>query len=187
MASTGSTLKVFRFLTCPKVTGHVPRPGGSRDGLSVGILQGPGQSSRWVLREAIPDGLFEWLASDNRSNGFGLVYACSSQGKGTGFARPLQFLPHCLTKLPQGLSETKQLAFAEEQTKSNHPWETYVVRPGYVLSKERGNIVTAIFGNGFLLRVDELAAAMVEIALNGSQERTLLHPALVKKGKEVLK
>ena len=62
-----------------------------------------------------------------------------------------------------------------------------MVRPGYVLSKERGGIVTAIFGKGFMLRVDELAAAMVEIALNGNEERKLFHPTLVKKGKEALK
>ena len=37
-----------------------------------------------------------------------------------------------------------------------------------------------------MLRVDELAAAMVDIALNGSEERRLFHTALVKRGKEVL-
>ncbi|KIX04813.1 uncharacterized protein Z518_05684 [Rhinocladiella mackenziei CBS 650.93] len=80
----------------------------------------------------------------------------------------------------KGMAETKILARPEERGGTKRSWETYVVRPGYVLSKERGGMITAIFGNASMLRVDELAAAMIEVALNGHPERRLFHPTLVK-------
>ena len=79
------------------------------------------------------------------------------------------------------------LAFSGKQKKTNPSWKMDAVRPGGVLSKERGGFVTAVLGYLVWLRVDKLAAAMIETALNGTAERRLFNPMLVKKGKEVLK
>ncbi len=60
------------------------------------------------------------------------------------------------------------------------------MRPSGVTGKERGikNFVT-----GFLpmIRVDELAAAMVDTAVNGSKMQTFENGDLVARGTEVLK
>lgn len=81
------------------------------------------------------------------------------------------------------MTETKLFAFAEDRQLNQGPWEAYVVRPAWVNSKP---VFAAIFGNRWMIRVDQLGAAMIDTALNGHAERRLLHPAVVAKGKAAM-
>ena len=86
----------------------------------------------------------------------------------------------------KGLAETKLLEFSEQQKQKQREgakWETYVVKPGGVLSKGSGALVTAIFGSSLAIRIEVLAKAMVEIATNGGTEGRIDHAALVRNGR----
>jgi len=87
----------------------------------------------------------------------------------------------------KGLAETKLFEFADQRKQNQRPWEVYVVRPAYVSPKLRGIVLAALTGNWWMLRIDELGAAMVDTALDGHAERKLLHRALVAKGQSALK
>lgn len=86
----------------------------------------------------------------------------------------------------QGMTETKLFAFAEDRQLNQRPWEAYVVKPAWVNSKQKGAVFASIFGNRWMIRVDQLGAAMIDIALHGHSERRLLHPAVVAKGKAAM-
>lgn len=55
------------------------------------------------------------------------------------------------------------------------------MRPGMVRSKET-NIRSLVLGFGPSVRVDMLAAAMLEIALNGNEDQTLENATINKLG-----
>jgi hypothetical protein len=99
---------------------------------------------------------------------------------------PYWFIYRCSEvsiKSKQGLAETKLLELAE---KSGN-FETVVIKCGYVLKKD--NVVPELFV-GFskqAIRVDELAAAMVELAVMGSGSKTIRNAELRGLGKRLLK
>jgi hypothetical protein len=69
-------------------------------------------------------------------------------------------------------------------------WETLIVKSGFVISKDirsPRDCMGWMMGSKVCLRVDELAAAMIDAALNGWKESTLsdVH-AMGIKGREVL-
>lgn len=71
-------------------------------------------------------------------------------------------------------------------------WETVIVKAGFVVSKEWRSvrdIMRWVLGTAMSsIRVDELAAAMIAVALQGSEEDTLGdNHTLVMRGREVLK
>lgn len=65
------------------------------------------------------------------------------------------------------------------------------MRPGGVLPKEHSigtSILKAILGKKWCIRLNELGAAMVDLAINGREERTIIEsPQLVDVGRELLK
>lgn len=63
--------------------------------------------------------------------------------------------------------------------------DVYVMRPSGVTPKE--GAMAKIAGFLPMIRVDELAAAAVDIAMHGSEMRTLENGDLVKRGREALK
>ncbi|MCJ1242994.1 hypothetical protein MMC30_000190 [Trapelia coarctata] len=69
----------------------------------------------------------------------------------------------------RGQVENDLLAYAQEHQDT---FETCIMRPGMVLSKET-NIRSLIVGLGPSVRMDVLAAAMLDIALNGSEHRIM--------------
>ena len=92
----------------------------------------------------------------------------------------------------QGLLETKALAFADD-----HPtvWQTFIVKPGGIVSKNPMSsgllaIITSmgsVLGEGFSVRIDELAAFMTYLAVDGQGENSITENArLVRRGKELL-
>lgn len=86
----------------------------------------------------------------------------------------------------QGQTETTMLSFpTNEETKGL--WETLIVKPGYVLRAGTSKLlVDWVMGTKYTIRVDELAAVLVDAAMNGRKESTLddTH-AMVMRGREV--
>jgi len=83
----------------------------------------------------------------------------------------------------QGLAETKLLELAEE----NRDFEAVIVKCGFVLKKESAvpEVVVGVSRNA--IRVDELAAAMIESAVMGGGSQTIGNGELREMGKRVLK
>jgi hypothetical protein len=70
--------------------------------------------------------------------------------------------------------------------KEKEGFEVIITRPSGVTPKERGvlkNIAASVVP---MIKVDELAAAMVDIALNGGEKGTWENRDLVERGREVL-
>ncbi len=86
-------------------------------------------------------------------------------------------------KSKQGLAEMRLLELAE---KSGN-FETLVIKCGYVLKKD--NVVPELFVSFSkqAIRVDELAAAMVELTVVGSGSKTIRNAELRSLGKRLLK
>ncbi|MCJ1413786.1 hypothetical protein MMC32_000111 [Xylographa parallela] len=74
----------------------------------------------------------------------------------------------------------------ELQKQHNDSLATYVVRPWGVLSKGK-TVMSAVASVGFSIRVDELAAAVVDIALRGNGSQIADNAVLVRQGKQILK
>ena len=69
----------------------------------------------------------------------------------------------------KGQVENELLAHAKERQDA---FETCIMRPGMVLSKET-NVRSLVFGLGPSVRVDVLAAVMLDVALKGSEQQIL--------------
>jgi hypothetical protein len=69
----------------------------------------------------------------------------------------------------QGLAQTKFLEFG----KQNQNVETYVVKPAAVLARGAMALLGYLLGT-WSVRVDELAIAMVDLAVNGGSEQVVL-------------
>ena len=82
------------------------------------------------------------------------------------------------------------LGFAQDEGNEGL-WETVIVKAGFVVSKEGRSprdIMGWVMGTTKSIRVDELAAAMIDVAINGSMEDTLQDcQAMVIRGREALK
>jgi hypothetical protein len=69
-------------------------------------------------------------------------------------------------------------------------WETLVVKAGFVIQKDiksPRDFMGWMMGNKACIKVDELAATMIDAALNGFKESTLSdNKAMVTRGREVL-
>jgi hypothetical protein len=80
------------------------------------------------------------------------------------------------------------LGFAEaEETKGL--WETLIVKSGFVISDSSSprDMFGWVLGANKSIRVDELAAFMIDAAMNGREESTIQdNEAMVNKGEEVL-
>jgi len=78
------------------------------------------------------------------------------------------------------------IAFAEKAEFHNGLWSTFIVKPSLVLRKQHSLLPWfSCCAMGFV-RVDELAAAMIDIARNGSEERVAQNPEIVMRGRSVL-
>lgn len=69
-------------------------------------------------------------------------------------------------------------------------WTTVIVRAGFVITASGispRDMFGWMLGNKSAIRVNELAAMMVDVALNGSTEETMEdNPAMISRGREVL-
>jgi hypothetical protein len=74
----------------------------------------------------------------------------------------------------KGAAESKMLEFAQEEGNKGL-WETMIVKTGFVVSKEGRSprdIIGWAMGTTKTIRVDERAAAMIDVAINGNKEDT---------------
>jgi hypothetical protein len=88
----------------------------------------------------------------------------------------------------QGKAESDVLAFAQE-LENRERWETCVVKPGAVVAnKGWGSAVLPwVLGSNCGIRVDELAAVMIETAVNGSGDQVVLGNAeMIERGRELV-
>ncbi|KAJ7116072.1 hypothetical protein C8R44DRAFT_628816 [Mycena epipterygia] len=87
----------------------------------------------------------------------------------------------------KGTAETEMMAFAKQKEVHEGRWETYIVKPAMVLHTE-GDVLKRL--GGYLLgtvKVDELAAVMIDIVSNGSNEQILQNADIVARGKLLVK
>ncbi|KAJ7504307.1 hypothetical protein B0H11DRAFT_2349828 [Mycena galericulata] len=99
------------------------------------------------------------------------MFAERDQSKALWFSQELRRI--------KGAAENSIIAFAEEAENQGR-WETYVAKPAMVLRAE-GDILKHI-GSSLLfgtVRVNELAAAMIDVVTNGSKEQTLLNEEII--------
>ncbi|KAI1472389.1 uncharacterized protein F4812DRAFT_408725 [Daldinia caldariorum] len=86
----------------------------------------------------------------------------------------------------KGRLETRSLAFAESHATI---WKTFIVRPGGVATKGLmiPGIIATILGENWSVRVEELAAFMTYLAIDGQGEDSLIENArIVRKGRNLL-
>lgn len=81
------------------------------------------------------------------------------------------------------------LSFAEKE-ETNGLWETVIVKAPFVIKKDitsPRDVFGWVMGSKSSIRVDELAAAMIDVAMNGSKDATLSDvEALVALGRAAL-
>jgi hypothetical protein len=78
------------------------------------------------------------------------------------------------------------MAIANQESHQGN-WETYIVKPAMVLPLTGGDLrwlASPILGS---VRVDELAAAMIDIVYRGSDEQIAHNASVVCRGREALK
>ena len=63
--------------------------------------------------------------------------------------------------------------------------KTYVVRPGGVLARDGNALVRRLLWT-VAVRVDELAAVMVDVAVNGWSEQLVESKVIIARGRELL-
>jgi hypothetical protein len=80
----------------------------------------------------------------------------------------------------------KMMAFPKEAGCENL-WETLIVKPAGVLPKDSNGLLTCVMGSDLSIRVDELAASMIDTVLNGSMEQVQSNREMVTKGRKLLK
>ena len=72
-------------------------------------------------------------------------------------------------------------------------WETFIAKPAAVLKSERSGMMDVVksvsaglMGGDHSIRVDELAAAMIDMVSNGCKEHTVSNRALTRVGRKAL-
>lgn len=86
----------------------------------------------------------------------------------------------------QGLAQAKFLEFGKQKQKQNV--ETYVVKPAVVLAKDASALLGSLFRIFSVpaVRVDQLAAVMVDLAVNGGSEQLVSNRVIIESGRELL-
>lgn len=82
----------------------------------------------------------------------------------------------------QGLAQTNFLEFG----KQNQNAKTYAVRPAAVLAKDGSALLRCLLWMASV-KTDELAAVMVDLAVNGGSEQVVGHKGIVERGRELTK
>ncbi|CRG87013.1 nucleoside-diphosphate-sugar epimerase, putative [Talaromyces islandicus] len=88
----------------------------------------------------------------------------------------------------KGLLETKALAFADSHAKI---WETFILKPGGIMTKKMvssgAGIIGAMMGDSWVVRIEELGAFMVQLAINAEGEESIIDNArIARRGRELL-
>lgn len=87
---------------------------------------------------------------------------------------------------PQGLHEIRAITFADAHAAK---WQLFILRPGGVLARGMvgAGVVSGMLGVNWTIRSEELGAAVVRLAVEGSHLGPIVDNAdLVRLGKEAL-
>ncbi|KAG9233749.1 nucleoside-diphosphate-sugar epimeras-like protein [Amylocarpus encephaloides] len=84
----------------------------------------------------------------------------------------------------RGLGEFKMKKFAKENGCEEY-WETFIMKPGGVLKKDSVAFLNWAIPN-CIIRGDECAASMIDVALNGAEQEIVKMDTMVLKGKSLL-
>jgi hypothetical protein len=97
--------------------------------------------------------------------------------------------PSIILRNLQGQAEENMLAFAKKDELKGL-WKTLIVKAGFVIQKDMKSprdFMGWMMGSKACIKVDELAAIMIDAALNGFKESTLSdNKVMVTMGREVL-
>jgi len=108
----------------------------------------------------------DFTLEDGKSEKFHFVYLSGAAAE-RDQTKPLWFMQDY--RRIRGQVENELLAYAKDH---HDTFETCILRPGMVLSKET-SLKSLILGFGPSVRVDVLAAVMLDVALNGSNHQIL--------------
>lgn len=96
--------------------------------------------------------------------------------------RPLWFYAN--GRRVRGAMEVKVLETADKSAQSN--FTVYLVKPGLVLPNSGTIIQKCIFGDSLSITLNELGAAMIDLALHGNEQRLFSNQELIKHARTVL-
>ncbi|KAJ7446768.1 hypothetical protein FB451DRAFT_1148321 [Mycena latifolia] len=86
----------------------------------------------------------------------------------------------------KGTAENEVLAYAKEKVHEGR-WETYIVKPAMVLHTE-GDVLKRMGGCVLgTVKVNELAAVMIDVVRNGNKEQIIQNAEIVARGKALVK
>ncbi|KAF2468536.1 uncharacterized protein BDR25DRAFT_265268 [Lindgomyces ingoldianus] len=88
----------------------------------------------------------------------------------------------------KGKGEMQMIEVAKDPANSGL-WETLIARPSGVVQGGTilGDVLVAMLGEKWTIRSDELALALVDMVMNGSEEQLVQAVQLLKRGQELMK
>jgi len=86
----------------------------------------------------------------------------------------------------KGRAEIELMKFTKDSGREEW-WKTFIVKPYWVVLKDTNGVFSLIVGANLSIRIQQLAAVMVDVALNGSQDRVFYNSMMVEKARELLK
>lgn len=83
----------------------------------------------------------------------------------------------------RGAAEARVLESAEDGSQSG--FTVYVVKPGAVLPKDGATFQKCILGDSLSIRINELAATMVDLAVQGNEQKVFHNQEIIKYGRKL--
>ncbi|MCJ1240724.1 hypothetical protein MMC14_008728 [Varicellaria rhodocarpa] len=84
----------------------------------------------------------------------------------------------------RGAAEARVLESAEDG--SQNGFTVHVVKPGGVLPKNQTFLQRYIFGDSLSIRINELGATMVDLAVHGNEQKVFHNQEIIKHGRKLL-
>eukprot|EP01117_Protostelium_nocturnum_P002233 TRINITY_DN12880_c0_g1_i1.p1 TRINITY_DN12880_c0_g1~~TRINITY_DN12880_c0_g1_i1.p1 ORF type:complete len:221 (+),score=38.93 TRINITY_DN12880_c0_g1_i1:45-707(+) len=97
--------------------------------------------------------------------------------------KTLWFMPNGRQR--RGLAESNMCNFEKEHSSV---WKSFIAKPAAVLPKKGLGMGTAswLVGSTYSIKINELAAAMIDMAIHGNDAQVILNAPLVSKGRSLL-
>ncbi|KAF7510887.1 hypothetical protein GJ744_005717 [Endocarpon pusillum] len=83
----------------------------------------------------------------------------------------------------RGAAEAKVLESAEDGSQSG--FTVYVVKPGAVLPKDGALLQRCLLGDSLSIRINELGATMVDLAVQGNEQKVFHNQEIIKHGRKL--
>ncbi|KIW56501.1 hypothetical protein PV05_05160 [Exophiala xenobiotica] len=95
--------------------------------------------------------------------------------------RSLWFFAH--GRRVRGATEARVLESAADGSHSG--FTVYVVKPGGVVPKDKGILQRCVFGDSISVRIDELGATMIDLAVRGSEQKVFQNQDIIKHARKL--